>query len=75
MHVLAGVRPVSTDARVGEQMGLPEYARWNQTVPGARDIASRWGVPPPGTLAAGDPVRDQSPQPRSSLWGNGLGEP
>ena len=60
MQVRDGVRPVRTDMRVGEQIGLPEYARWNHVAPSARFIASRFGV------AAGDPVRDQSPHPMSS---------
>ena len=59
-HERAGVRPVMTLARVGEQIGLPAYARSNQTACGERDIASRCGV------SAGAPVRDQSPQPMSS---------
>eukprot|EP01049_Picozoa_sp_SAG25_P008961 SAG25_NODE_849_length_5079_cov_19.384739_5_plen_175_part_00 len=57
MQLRAGVRPVSSEARVGEQIGLPEYARWNHTACGERDISSRCGV------SAGAPVRDQSPQP------------
>ena len=73
MHDRAGVRPVITDARVGAQIGLPEYARSNQAPCGDRDMASRCGV------SAGPPVRLQSPQPMSSaimstIFGNGEGD-
>ena len=68
MHVRLGVRPVITLARVGLQIGLPLYARWNQTAVSARDIASRCGV------VAGAPVRLQSPQPMSSCAARWLGE-
>ena len=60
MHDLAGVLPVITLARVGAQIGFPEYALRNHTAPSALLISSRCGV------MAGEPVLLQSPHPMSS---------